>query len=58
MPSKLKRLPYNSYTIILKFENAEDRDKCIHSEEFQKIYGKLLTKIITNYDCKIGTIIY
>ena len=58
MTSKLKRLPLNSYTVIIKVESEEDRDKCINSKEFQEIYGKLLIKALTRYDCKVGTIIY
>ena len=53
MPTKLKRLPYNSFTIILKFEDDEKRDECILSERFQKLYGNLITKIATKYNCKI-----
>ena len=58
MPSKLKRLPNNSCTIILKFENSDDRDNYINSEEFKKAYGELLPKILTKYGCKIGTLIH
>jgi len=56
MPSKIKRLPYNSYSIILKFENVEDRDKCIQSEEFENVFGKLASKTQIKYGCKIESI--
>jgi len=56
IPSKIKRLPYNSYSIILKFENADDRDKCIQSEEFENVFGKLASKIQLKYGCKIEPI--
>ena len=57
MPSKLKRLPNNSFTIIIKFGNIEDRDDYMNSEEFKKVYGNLLSKILIRYQCKIGTLI-
>ena len=53
MPSKLKRLPNNSYTIILKFENEEDRIECLNSKEYKEILGKLASSIGINYNCKI-----
>ena len=56
MPTKLKRLPYNSYTIVLKFETDDERDECIQSEAFLKAYGKLLSKIGITYNCKIEPI--
>lgn len=56
MPSKLKRLPYNSYSIILKFENGEERDQCIRSEEFKEVFGRLASKIQLKYGCKIEPI--
>ena len=56
MPSKLKRLPNHSYSIILKFENGDERDECIQSEEFEKIMGQLGSKIIVKYNCKIDPI--
>ncbi|MHA1149397.1 MAG: hypothetical protein ACTSR8_14265 [Promethearchaeota archaeon] len=56
MPTKLKRLPYNSFTIILKFENDEMRDDCILSKEFQTLIGQLITKVTSKYGCKIENI--
>lgn len=53
MPTKLKRLPYNSFTVILKFENDEKRDDCILSDKFQELSGQLASKIASFYNCKI-----
>ena len=58
MTSKLKRLPYNSYTIIMKFENNEERDECIKSEKFKAVAGKLASKLGTNYNCTIEFLTY
>ena len=53
MPSKLKRLPNNSYTIILKFEEEADKTECLNSKEYKEIIGKLASSIGINYNCKI-----
>jgi len=55
MPSKLKRLPYHSFTIILKFESKDDKDQCTQSDEFDKVYAKLAMKT-RKYGCKIEPI--
>jgi len=52
MPSKLKRFPDNSYSIILNFDSRENREECIHSEDYKEIYSKLAA-IVIDYDCKI-----
>ena len=52
MPSKLKRLPNNSYTIIIKFETAEDLNNVLNSEEYKKIYAKLNTVINDKFNIK------
>ena len=52
MPSKLKRLPNNSYTIIIKFETTKDLEKVMNSEEYKKIYEKLYTDIKEKYSIK------
>ncbi|MHA1488414.1 MAG: hypothetical protein ACTSRI_02025 [Promethearchaeota archaeon] len=53
--SRLKRLPENSHTIILKFEKKRNRDDCLNSGEFQKILGEL-SSLISSYNSKIETI--
>ncbi|MHA1488415.1 MAG: hypothetical protein ACTSRI_02030 [Promethearchaeota archaeon] len=58
MASKLKRLPNHSFTIILKFDKREDRNECIHSEKFKKVYSRLASLLIANYNCSIENIIY
>lgn len=53
--NKFKRLPENSYTLILKFGSKKERDDCINSEEFKEIYGELATLLI-NYNSSIEII--
>ena len=53
--ARYKRLPENSYSIILKFQNKKDRDDCINSEEFKDIYGDL-AKLLINYNSSIELI--
>ena len=53
--NKYKRLPENSYSLILRFQNKKDRDDCINSKEFKEIYGRLATLLI-NYNSSIELI--
>ncbi len=53
--NRFKRLPANSHTIILQFIKQKDRDKCINSEEFKKVYADLATLLI-NYNSSIEII--
>ena len=53
--NRFKRLPSNSHTIILQFTKQKDRDKCISSDEFKKIYADLATLLI-NYNSSIEII--
>jgi len=39
--SRLKRLPENSHSIILKFERQEQRDKCVENSDFIQVLGEL-----------------
>ena len=52
MPSKLKRFPDNSYSIILKFDSRENREECIDSKEYGQINAKLAS-LTLKYQCKI-----
>ena len=54
-PTRLKRLPLHSYTIIIKFENNDDKDKCIHSKDFKKAYGELAS-VLVDFNSRIETI--
>ena len=53
--NRFKRLPENSHTILLRFTHKKDRDDCINSEDFKKVFGELATLLI-NYNCSIETI--
>ncbi len=55
--SRIKRLPENSHTIILKFGKKKKRDECINSVEFQEILGELIS-ILSKYNSKIETILW
>lgn len=55
MPSKLKRFPDNSYSIIINFDSRENREECIGSKEYGKIYSKLAS-LALRYPCKIETV--
>ena len=39
--SRLKRLPENSHTIILRFEDQSQRDECINNPEFIQTVGEI-----------------
>ena len=54
--SRIKRLPMHSYSIIFTFENDEKRDRCINSEDFQELYGKLAAFTQINFNSKMETI--
>ena len=47
--SRLKRVPENSHTIILKFKEKSQRDKCIGLDEFKKAIGELAA-LVTKYN--------
>lgn len=47
--SRLKRVPENSHTIILKFRKKSERDKCIFLPEFKKTIGELAA-LVTKYN--------
>ncbi|MHA1294679.1 MAG: hypothetical protein ACTSQJ_18740 [Promethearchaeota archaeon] len=49
IPTRFKRLPKNSYTIIFQFSKKKDRDECINSEDFRNMFGEL-TKFLLNYN--------
>jgi len=53
--ARFKRLPENSYSIILKFKSSDDRDDCINSQAFREIYAELATLLI-NYNSSIEII--
>lgn len=53
--SRLKRLPENSHTIILKFENRSQRDNCFFSQEFKKCLGELAV-LLAKYNSTFETI--
>jgi len=53
--ARYKRLPENSYSIVLKFANKKDRDDCINSKEFKEVYAELATLLI-NYNSSIELI--
>jgi len=53
--ARFKRLPENSYSIILKFKSSDDRDDCINSKEFKEVYAELATLLI-NYNSSIELI--
>ena len=55
LPSKYKRLPPTSHTIIIHSLRKKDRDKCIKSEEFRNTYGEL-AKLLLNYNSSIEII--
>ncbi len=52
MPSKLKRFPDNSYSIILNFDTRDNRKECVDSGEYKELYGKLASLVI-DYNCKM-----
>ena len=41
MPGKVKHIPENSISIIIKFQTAEERSSLMQDEEFQKCKGQL-----------------
>ena len=41
MPGKVKHIPENSISIIIKFQTAEERSGLMQDEEFQKCKGQL-----------------
>ncbi len=53
--SKLKRLPNNSYTILINFENIEERNECINLKEYKEIISKLKS-LGSKYNCKVQDI--
>ena len=57
MSSKLKRLPNNSYTIIIKFENIEDRIECMNLKEYKELIRKMCS-VAKEHDCKFKEEIY
>jgi len=47
--SRLKRVPENSHTIMLKFREKNQRDKCVSLSEFKKTIGELAA-LVTKYN--------
>ncbi|MGQ4875981.1 MAG: hypothetical protein ACTSVV_14200 [Promethearchaeota archaeon] len=49
LPTRFKRIPKNSYTIIFQFTKKKDRDECINSEDFKDAFGEL-AKLLLKYN--------
>ncbi len=47
--SRLKRLPENSHTIMLKFKDKAQRDECVSVQEFKKTIGAIAA-LVTKYN--------
>ena len=47
--SRLKRLPENSHTIMIKFAKKSHRDECVNLAEFKNIIGELAA-LVTKYN--------
>ena len=41
MPGKVKHIPENSISIIIKFQTMEELSRLMQDEEFQKCKGRL-----------------
>ncbi len=47
--SRLKRLPENSHTIMLKFKDKAQRDECVSVQGFKKTIGEIAA-LVTKYN--------
>ena len=47
--NRYKRIPQNSYTIMLQFSNKRERDECINSEAFSESWGEM-AKLLLKYN--------
>ena len=55
VPTRFKRLPKNSHTIILKFGTKKKRDECINSEDFKDVFGEI-ARLLINYNSSIEVV--